>query len=505
MNWKHGYYADSGYTYGYYSETSPFRLAWAALIQGHVLPTKNFRYLDAGCGQGLSLIMMAAAHPDSEFVGLDFLPEHIAHARDLAARCGLTNVTFIEGDFIALEHHPESLGTFDYAICHGITTWIAPAVKQALFSLIGKVLNPGGVFYNSYNTFPGWLPTVPFQHLVLLEQRSKTGALALKAAKGHMDQLAESTNSMFGALPGLQARLKSMDSQDPAYLVQEYNNNFWQPVFVSQMMDEMAAVKLSYLGTATLAEAYDAVLAPKVRELLASQSVPVIREQLRDYAINQSFRRDLYVKGQRRPWQIEQEDLIRQFQVVANPTTARPQDGAPFSIRSGTIELNGDPKFYNQILDHLDSAGNALSVGDLVSLAQPDQRSGMVSGVSMLLHGGWLLPYQPCTDGAARTVNSAIGSAVGLGAPYRFISAPASGGALPLGDAEWFVVSAAISGMPESEWLNVLDASMTRNRRAMSKDGKAVTDEQEKRALQQKVVDDVKNIKLPFLRRMGAI
>jgi hypothetical protein len=32
MNWKHGYYADSGYTYGYYSETSPLRLAWAALI-----------------------------------------------------------------------------------------------------------------------------------------------------------------------------------------------------------------------------------------------------------------------------------------------------------------------------------------------------------------------------------------------------------------------------------------------------------------------------------------
>jgi hypothetical protein len=320
-----------------------------------------------------------------------------------------------------------------------------------------------------------------------------------------MDQLAESANSMFGALPGLQARMKSMDSQDPAYLVQEYNNNFWQPVFVSQMMDEMAAVKMSYLGTATLAEAYDAVLAPKIRELLASQTVAVIREQLRDYAINQSFRRDLYVKGQRRPWQPEQDDLIRQFRVVANPTTARPQGGAPFTIRSGTIELNGDPRFYNQILDHLEQAGAASSVGDLVSLAQPDQRSGIVSGVSMLLHGGWLLPYQPCADGAAGTVNSAIGAAVGLGAPYRFISAPASGGALALGDAEWFVVSAAIAGKPEGEWLSALDASMTRNRRAMSKDGKPVTDEQEKRALQQKVVDDVKNIKLPFLRRMGAI
>jgi SAM-dependent methyltransferase len=505
MNWKHGYYADSGYTYGYYSETSPLRLAWAALIQGHALPTRNFRYLDAGCGQGLSLIMMAAAHPDSEFVGLDFLPEHIAHARDLAARCGLTNVTFIEGDFIALEEHPEPLGNFDYAICHGITTWIAPAVKRSLFSLFGKVLNPGGIFYNSYNTFPGWLPTVPFQHLVLLEQRSKTGALALKAARGHMEQLTENSTGMFGALPGLQARLKSMDTQDPAYLVQEYNNNFWQPVFVSQMMDDLAAVKMTYLGTATLVEAYDAVLAPKVRELLAAQAVPVIREQLRDYAINQSFRRDLYVKGQRRPWQNEQGELIHQFEVTRNPTISRPQDGQPFSIRSGTIELNGDNKFYASILDSLELSDGQLCVGQLIERVNSEMRLGVVSAVSMLLHGGWILPHQSYPEGAASKVNKAIGDAVCKGAPYLFISVPASGGAIPLGDAEWFVVRAAMSGVPDSEWLDILDSTMTRTRRAMSKDGKPVIDEKEKRALQMKVVDDVKTIKLPLLRRMGAL
>ena len=95
MDWKHGYYADAGYTYGFYPETSPARLQWAALIQGHALPRQRFRYLDAGCGQGLSVIFAAAAHPDSEFVGIDFLPEHIAHARRLAEAAGLDNVTFV--------------------------------------------------------------------------------------------------------------------------------------------------------------------------------------------------------------------------------------------------------------------------------------------------------------------------------------------------------------------------------------------------------------------------
>ena len=150
-DWKHGYYADNGYTYGYYSETAPTILSWAALLQGHQMPASNFRYLDAGCGQGLNLILAAAAHPDSEFIGIDFLPEHIAHATELAAACGLSNVQFYEADFIELAKEPLSFGQFDFAVCHGITTWVSTAVKQALFSFIGKALRPSGLFYNGYN------------------------------------------------------------------------------------------------------------------------------------------------------------------------------------------------------------------------------------------------------------------------------------------------------------------------------------------------------------------
>jgi hypothetical protein len=60
MDWKHGYFADNGYTFGYYREMAPCYLAWAALLQGVVAPTRNFRYVDLGCGQGLGLILQAA-------------------------------------------------------------------------------------------------------------------------------------------------------------------------------------------------------------------------------------------------------------------------------------------------------------------------------------------------------------------------------------------------------------------------------------------------------------
>jgi SAM-dependent methyltransferase len=50
---------------------------------------------DVGCGHGASTVILAEAFPRSEFVGFDYHPESIAHAREAAARAGVEDrVTF---------------------------------------------------------------------------------------------------------------------------------------------------------------------------------------------------------------------------------------------------------------------------------------------------------------------------------------------------------------------------------------------------------------------------
>lgn len=506
MNWKHGYYADAGYTYGYYPETMPLRLHWAALVQGHQAPTAGFRYLDAGCGQGLNLILAAAAHPNSEFVGVDFLPEHIAHARQLAAQCGLSNVRLIEGDFIELAANPATLGEFDYAVCHGITTWIAPAVKTGLFSLVGQVLKPGGVFYNSYNTFPGWLGTVPFQHLVLLAQRNAQGAQALQAAQASMEALKTHAPGIFNLLPSLQTRMASMKAQDPAYLVQEYNNQFWQPVFVSDMVDALAAVKLGYLGTATLPEAFDATLPQPMRELLAAQTTQLMKEQLRDYAVNQSFRRDLYVKGANKPWPQALSRLLEAQRCVANPLTPRPEDGQPFVVRGGSLELNGAAPFYGGLLDQMAASPQGASVGELLATQAPENRGSVVQAVSLLLHGGWALPLQEVRNsGSAQAVNTALAAAVAHGAPYKFISLPLAGGALSVSDTDWLLAQQVLQGQPPAAWGAALLQGLNALGRTLAKEGKAITDTAEMDTMLAKTIGEFERTKLPLFRRLQAL
>ncbi len=507
MDWKHGYYADSGYTFGYYNETMPSRLYYAALIQGQRAPRAVFRYLDAGCGQGLNLILAAASHPESEFVGVDFLPEHIAHATALAQQAGLTNVSFIEGDFVELAADPFRFGQFDYAVCHGITTWIAPAVKEALFKWVGQVLKPGGVFYNSYNTFPGWLSAVPFQHLVLLEQRTKTGALALQAARASMDGLMKSAKAMFNALPSLEARLKTMESQDPAYLVQEYNNQFWQPVFVTQMMDAMAVVKLRYLGTATLPEAYDNVVSSQVRDLLVAQTDPTVREQLRDYAIAQSFRRDLYVKGQHKPWSGESESLVKEIRVIRNSLVERPQGDQAYVVKAGALEINGQPVYYGKILDLVESSKEGKSVDELLKAqSNPSERQGLVQALSMLIHGGWLMLFDPekSVDSAQR-LNGEITRAVLQGAPYRYLALPRAMSAVGISDTEWAMLDAVKKGIPPAQWPALVAKDLAKRGRSLAKDGQAVSDPAVQQSMLAKGASDFVSRKLPLLTAAGAI
>lgn len=513
MSWMHGYYAESGYTYGYYPETMPLRLYWAALLQGHQAPTEKFRYLDAGCGQGLNLVLAAAAHPDSEFVGIDFLPDHIAHGRKLAKECGLTNVRFIEGDFVALADDSSGLGSFDYVVSHGIATWIAPQVRKSLLRMVGEVLNPSGVYYNSYNTYPGWLGVVPFQHMVLLEQQSKAGPEAIEAVLTKFKKMKACAPKLFNMLPTLQSRLDSMAKQDKAYLTHEYSNQDWEPVFVSQMIDEMAACKLNYLGTATLPEAFNAVLQGEVRELLSQESSAGLREQMKDFVLNQAFRRDLYVKGFNRPWVRAHEEMLRSVRFMVNPLASRPDVGEPFKIKGGAIELLGDAGYYNALLAVLDKHPNGLSAQQLISEtgASSQETGKIIQAMTLLLHGGWVWIQRdlPASKGNSAQVNAAIAKAVNAGAPYKFVSLPVVGSALALGELDWYMLellaTVPAKGGDSGKLEERLALKLAELNRNLVDDGKVVTDPKIQRTMLADKVAVFQNRLLPLLKKLGAV
>jgi SAM-dependent methyltransferase len=513
MDWMHGYHAKGGYTYGVYPETWPQRLRWAALLQGHLTPETGFRYLDAGCGQGFNLVLAAAAHPDSEFVGIDFMPEHVAHARRLIDEAGLQNVKVLEGDFQSLctqtAHHPALASGFDYAVCHGISTWVAPEVRSALFQMLSAVLRPGGLFYNSYNTMPGWLAMSPFQQWVLLEQEHQSGVGAIKSAQQVFKQLQEASPTLFKSQPVLKQRLDAMAQQDPAYLVQEYNNLDWCPLFFHQMQRHMSAVKLDYLGTATLPEVFEDSLPAAVKSLLAAQPDLVQREQLKDYAIHQSFRRDLYVKGKRAPWKMEEQQLKLAQRVVVNPLATRPSQGEPFVFKGGALEVQGKHELYAGLLDKLTQAEGGSPLHDLLNKKGDQERAQLLRAISQLVHGGWVsLSRSSEVDNSAaksaQRLNDVVARMASAGAPYRYITLPRCGTPMAMSEIDMILWSGCAAGHDRQSLAEHLGARLAELGRALAKQGQAVTDPAQRAEMIQAEVERFLNHKRPYLLAEGA-
>lgn len=260
-SWSHGYNVSAGYTYGFYRELAPdwidLALSFRGLEPPRGQPGAAFRYLELGSGQGFGLCLLAAANPEGEFLGIDFSPEHTAHANALAGKLRLTNVTFLEGDFATLgAAWPAALGAFDYVTLHGIYSWVPEPIRDSLVAILSAATAPGGAVYVSYNAMPGWVSTLPFQHILhLLHVEGKAKDMgAVRAGRELFSKLQAAGSGVTKALPALESRIEGTLKQPEPYLVQEYLHENWHPLWSSQVAGELAGAKLGLAATATLAE-----------------------------------------------------------------------------------------------------------------------------------------------------------------------------------------------------------------------------------------------------------
>ena len=509
-DWSHGYNVSLGYTYGFYRELAPDWLDLCVQVAGYAAPARRgsgeFRYLELGAGQGLGLALLAAANPEGEFLGVDFNPEHIAHANALVASGGLTNVRFVEGDFAALaQQWPDDFGQFDYVTLHGIYSWVQHPVRRSLVAMLGQGLVPGGLAYNSYNTNPGWLTTAPFQHLSRRLQvvNNTPGPQAIDAAVALFDELAEANAAIFSALPGLKGRVASVRGQNRNYLVQEYLHEEWHPLWFSEVANEMADAKLGYIGPATLPELLlPGVLPEKARSIIAAQGDPALRQEIQDCAINQSFRRDIYCRGPRRSFQHPfQAAAGAVFHLIAMP------EPEPLKVGSSFGELTLSHDVFGPIVAALESGPKTF--GDIVMLRALQQhgQAGVTQALLLLLHNGAIaIGKRAHAGGNSEALNVAIARSVCEGAPYGYLAASALGGALTASDIDCMMVDVALTeGAADVATVSRgLSARLTRLGRSLADNGARL----EGPALDERLASLAQtfvNEQLPRWRRLGAV
>lgn len=98
------------------------------------------RVLDVGCGMG-TFTVEAARRGAASALGVDFAPEAVATAREVAAAEGVSGAVFTEADATALPLPPESL---DVVLAADVTEHLDDATLAGVLADARRVLRPGG-------------------------------------------------------------------------------------------------------------------------------------------------------------------------------------------------------------------------------------------------------------------------------------------------------------------------------------------------------------------------
>ena len=312
-DWTAGYRADIAYTYGYYGELNPVRARFALLSAG-LAPPEGSTCCELGFGQGVSVNIHAAAS-GACWYGTDFNPAQAGFAQELARASGadadLSDQAFAE--FAARKDLPE----FDFIGLHGIWSWISDENRRVIVDLVRRRLKVGGVLYVSYNTLPGWAAFAPMRHLISqhAEVLGAEGHGILSRVDGALDfadRLLAANPSFLRANPAIAERTKKLREQNRHYLAHEYFNQHWQPMHFATMAEWLAPAKLTYACSAHLLDHLDPLnLTAEQQSLLKSIPDPMFRETVRDFCVNQQFRRDYWIKGARGLSPIQQAEALR--------------------------------------------------------------------------------------------------------------------------------------------------------------------------------------------------
>ncbi len=510
--WMSGYAGDVVYTLGFYRELAPSFLSYICAVNGIDGPAANrrLRYCELGCGRGYGTVLLAAANPDIDFVGIDFNPAHVGEARALATEASLANVTFHELSFAdaARAADPE-LADFDIVAAHGVFSWVSEAVRRDIITFLAAKLVPGGIAYVSYNCLPGWAAAAPIQHILKEFADRGTGDSFARLDRGLavLKELTAKSAAYITQNPTAKGRIDFVEKQDRAYLVGEYLNDHWQPIYVDQAFAALAEAKLTFVASANIAENRLALCVPQdLIEYVNAMPDVALHELLKDYALNKQFRRDVYVKGPRR---LSGEEARRRSRGLTFALVARP-DPLPEKWPIPAGEATIKPEIVHAIVDRLQDG--PATAADLLAAATAAgvSEANVAPTTEILVHAGIIMPARGDGAGdatAAWRLNQVVFDAALHGDTHRYVAAPALGSAIA---TTYFERLAAplVCDNPQADSESVASLMFDRlegTGRVVRRGDKPIKRDAEGLAEIARLVETFRAQALPLWRRLGVI
>jgi SAM-dependent methyltransferase len=483
-SWTAGYVADIGYTFGYYTELNPLR-AQLAFLHAGLEWSETSTACELGFGQGLS-VNIHAAGSTSQWYGTDFNPSQAGFAQELAKSSGanayLSDESFAE--FCARDDLPE----FDYIGIHGIWSWISDENRAVIVDFIRRKLRAGGVLYISYNTLPGWSAAAPLRHLMTqhAEQLSGQGQGILNRIEGALNFTKELINTQpiyAVANPQIPDRFKKIAEQNRNYLAHEYFNRDWHPMYFADMAKWLESAKVEFACSTHFIDHVDVLnFTEDQQKVLAGIQDSSFRQTVRDYMVNQQFRKDYWVKGPRKVDGLRQAELLRSLRIIL--VSHRPDIELKAQGARGEAGLN-EPVYgpiLNALADH-----KIKTLGELEAIVAPQGVNLVliIQSIVILAGLGHVSSVQSdATIKAAQKQTQKLNQALILKSratnDLNYLASPVTGGGITVGRFQQLFLMAIFQGRKQpAEWAALVWEVLAAQGQAIIKDGKTLVSPEE--------------------------
>ncbi|KMK51104.1 hypothetical protein RO21_08080 [[Actinobacillus] muris] len=507
-NWSEGYTSDINYTFGYYSELNPNNMIIPLLMAGFKAP-EMLNACELGFGQGISLNIHATGG-QAKWYATDFNPSHANFAQQLSQIANNGALIADQGfkEFCQRDDLPE----FDFIGLHGIWSWISDENRQIIVDFLQRKLKVGGVLYISYNTLPGWSAPSPLRHLLSQYHSTMTSASSdyrqnIQQSIDFVEKIFQQSPQLIESSPHLLPRLQGLKEKEPNYIVHEYLNQDWQPMYFSDIQKWLEQAKLSFACSSNYLDDFDMCLySSEQQQLMSSFNHTNFAQTVKDFIVNKQFRRDFWIKGGVKLNGYQKRQAWRKLDVLLLTSRHNIEMKASAHL---TIDLNAD--LFNPILDKLqdhkvhnvgklaDSLKKRLSEYDVFAALAVLSGKGHLSAVQS---NAQIKAARPRCDAFNRyileqsrspefTVDYLVSPVIG--AAYR----------IKLLD-RWFLL-AYIEQVPQENWVTFVFNLLKESNATLNKNDQPLHNDEDITTYLTEIYDNFCQNHLPMLKHLGII
>jgi methyltransferase-like protein/2-polyprenyl-3-methyl-5-hydroxy-6-metoxy-1,4-benzoquinol methylase len=283
-----------------FPSTQPARLAAIArLFALEPAPVGTARVLELGCAAGGNIVPLAARHPGAQFLGVDVSSAQVAAGRARIAHLGLSNIDIRCASFTDIG---PADGAFDYIICHGVYSWVAAPLREAILRICRERLSPRGIALVSYNVLPGWRLRQALRDCFLLHVAGETDprrrAQQVRTLLGTL-QATGTSPGHYNAVVKAEAAALAGSSDD--YIAHEFLDDANEPCTFADFAAAAERHGLGFLAEAELPSMivsnYPAETARAIQDIARGQLKAT--EQYIDMLSGRTFRLSLLIASER--------------------------------------------------------------------------------------------------------------------------------------------------------------------------------------------------------------